>query len=46
MGLGDLSLNEAKAHCRDPESSSRTCSEKTKADIPGMWFDGYTEVVP
>lgn len=39
-----LTLAEAQAHCRDPESSSHTC---TRADrhritaVRGAWFDGY-----
>jgi hypothetical protein len=41
-----LTLDEAQAHCNNPESSSRTCSsrfgmERTKTY--GPWFDGYTE---
>ena len=40
----DLSLEEAREHCRNPETSSRSCT------IPGLvamtedrgpWFDGY-----
>ena len=39
-----LTLDEAQAHCRDPETSSSTC---TTADARrrtvrlGPWFDGY-----
>ncbi len=42
-----LMLEEAQAHCQDPETSSSTC---TKSDARrrtrqyGPWFDGYTEV--
>lgn len=35
-----LSLEEAKEHCSDPESSSQTA---TDPEEPGDWFDGYTE---
>jgi len=31
-------LQEAQAHCQDPETSSRTT---TTDDEPGTWFDGY-----
>lgn len=39
-----LTLEEAQAHCQDPETSSRTCStteglERTRNE--GPWFDGY-----
>ena len=37
-----LSLDDAKALVKDPESSSRTCSEKTAAQRPGVWFFGWT----
>ena len=40
----DLSLEEAQAHCRDPETSSKTAqSAKARAltDRRGQWFDGY-----
>lgn len=41
-----LTLAEAREHCSDPETSSRTCTElenvrRTKEH--GAWFDGYTE---
>ena len=43
-----LTLDEAKAHCKDPETSSSTCSPETKqaevaksGDEP--WFDSYNE---
>lgn len=39
-----LTLEQAQAHCQDPETSSSTCttskgSERTRAR--GPWFDGY-----
>ena len=41
-----LTLKEAQEHCKDPDSSSRTCT--TDEDIAlteefGPWFDGYDE---
>lgn len=41
-----LTLEEAQEHCRDPETSSRTCtSEEACAytENHGQWFDGYEE---
>ena len=41
-----LTLQEAKAHCNDPDSSSRTCttdSGNALTDERGPWFDGYYE---
>jgi len=35
-----LTLEEAQAHCQDPETSGKTCSDMKKR---GMWFDSYTE---
>tara|TARA_B100001094_G_scaffold187628_1_gene181856 strand:+ start:12329 stop:12502 length:174 start_codon:yes stop_codon:yes gene_type:complete len=35
-----LTLEEAQAHCRNPETSGSTCSDMKKR---GMWFDSYTE---
>lgn len=35
-----LTLQEAQAHCQDPETSSQTT---TTDDEPGTWFDGYRE---
>lgn len=45
-GLTGLTLEEAQAYCRDPETSSRTCTTeegKARTDELGHWFDGYTE---
>ena len=39
-------LDEAREHCNDPESSSRTCTSEratTYTRLYGAWFDGYEE---
>lgn len=41
-----LTLEEAQAHCRDPETSSRTATGYDAQRITmayGPWFDGYEE---
>lgn len=41
-----LTLDEAQAHCRDPETSSSTCTSavgKRRTKLHGPWFDSYTE---
>ena len=41
-----LSLEEAKAHCSDPETSSSTCKSEKGLEHTrefGPWFDGYDE---
>jgi hypothetical protein len=41
-----LTLEEAQAHCNDPETSSRTCTlapARRRTRLKGPWFDGYTE---
>jgi len=41
-----LSLEEAQAHCRDPETSSRTATgydAQRRTMAAGPWFDGYEE---
>lgn len=41
-----LTLEEAQAHCRDPETSSSTCAESKGVALTkryGPWFDGYSE---
>ena len=39
-----LTLEEAQAHCRDPETSSSTCCKsvnKKRTKKRGPWFDSY-----
>ncbi len=39
-----LTLDEAQAHCGDPETSSRTCTAaegRRRTEREGPWFDGY-----
>jgi hypothetical protein len=41
-----LTLEQAQAHCSDPQSSSRTCTDKAgrqRTRRTGPWFDGYTD---
>ena len=41
-----LTLEEAQAHCKDPETSSSTCSSTeclNYTEVHGPWFDGYEE---
>ena len=41
-----LTLDEAQAHCRDPETSSRTATSakaRRYTKLYGQWFDGYEE---
>ena len=41
-----LTLEEAQEHCKDPESSSRTCTSEAgvaRTEKYGDWFDGYDE---
>lgn len=41
-----LTLEEAKEHCSDPETSSRTCTDPELVALTeerGKWFDGYEE---
>ena len=41
-----LTLDKAQAWCRDPETSSSTCTSaegRRRTRRSGEWFDGYTE---
>jgi hypothetical protein len=41
-----LTLEQAQAHCDDPEASSETCTEPEgllRTRQHGPWFDGYHE---
>ena len=41
-----LTLKEAQAHCRDPETSSSTATDAdatARTTERGPWFDGYEE---
>jgi hypothetical protein len=41
-----LTLEEAQAHCCDPETSSSTCQKAAnirRTRERGPWFDGYTK---
>lgn len=40
----NLTLEEAQTHCRDPETSSKTCTlpkNIRRTESRGPWFDGY-----
>lgn len=41
-----LTLEQAQAHCNDPETSSSTCTKaagKRRTRERGPWFDSYQE---
>jgi hypothetical protein len=41
-----LTLEEAKEHCKDPETSSKTATAPQLVNLThlfGDWFDGYEE---
>jgi hypothetical protein len=41
-----LTLEEAKEHCSDLQSSSKTCTTEegcARTERLGPWFDGWTE---
>jgi hypothetical protein len=41
-----LTLEQAQAHCQDPETSSKTATNaagQPLADTVGPWFDAYYE---
>jgi len=41
-----LTLEEAQAHCKDPQTHSKECTTpagKRRTKKYGMWFDGYEE---
>lgn len=42
-----LTLEQAQAWCRDPETSSSTCTKSInvrRTKLKGPWFDGYEEM--
>ena len=38
-----LTLEQAQAHCHDPETSCTKASNRRRTKLNGPWFDGYTE---
>lgn len=47
--LTGLTLEQAQAHCSDPETSSSTATSDAARKLTarkGPWFDGYTEENP
>lgn len=44
-GMRRLTLEEAQAHCRNPQNSSSTCTDakgRRRTRQFGPWFDSYT----
>jgi hypothetical protein len=44
--IRNISLEEAQAHCHNPETSWRTCTTavgKARTRRCGEWFDGFTD---
>lgn len=44
--LRNVTKETARAHCHDPETSSRTCTSargKRRTARNGEWFDGFEE---
>lgn len=42
----NLTLEQAMEHCKDPETSSRTCTlpkNKRRTASKGAWFEGWQE---
>jgi hypothetical protein len=45
--LRNVTLEQAQAHCSDPETSSRTCTNavgKRRTRQHGPWFDSYDRI--
>jgi hypothetical protein len=43
--LDNVTLEQAQAHCSDPETSSSTCTKAVntrRTRLHGPWFDSYT----
>lgn len=38
-----LTEEEAKAHCKDPRTSSRTAPKSASKTQASAWFDGFTK---
>ena len=40
----NVTLQDAQAHCNDPQTSSSTCTDddgRERTRVHGDWFDGY-----
>jgi hypothetical protein len=45
--LSNVTLEQAQAHCSDPETSSSTCTNaagKRRTRQHGPWFDSYDRI--